>query len=240
MATLAVIQARMGSTRLPGKVLETLGGRPVLEWAIDAACRARAIDEVVVATSSSAADQAVAQLARECGVDVVTGSENDVLSRFLLALEGRRAAEVVRLTGDCPLLDAGLIDRAVHVFRSLGADYVYLGPEGGYPRGVDTEVIASRHLGAIAERSTDPDDREHVTRFVRQRPEHYKLHIEEAPGELRRPYRLCVDVPEDLSLVRSIVDDLGETARSLASVVRFLDQNPDLAAMNALVHQKKL
>ncbi len=240
MATVAVIQARTGSTRLPGKVLEPLGGKPLLVWTLEAALRATLVDEVILATTVSPGDDAVVEVAARLGVKSVRGSELDVLGRFLLAIDETGARDVVRLTGDCPLLDADLVDRAVDLFRSERADYVYIGPEGGFPRGVDTEVVAAATLRQVAETSLDAADREHVTRFVRQRPQEFRLVVPEAEASLRRPYRLCVDEGPDLAVVRGAVAALGANARSLANVIGFLDDHPAIATLNQGIEQKKL
>ena len=151
MRVTAVIQARAGSSRLPGKVLLDLGGRPVLSWVVRAAQEAAEVDEVVIATSDRDLDDPVEEAARELGVACVRGSEDDVLSRFVLALDTHPADAVVRLTADCPLLDPGLIDAVVALWRAVPErDYVSTVLVRTLPRGLDVEVVKAEALRRVA------------------------------------------------------------------------------------------
>src|SRR5665811_2153806 len=171
----AVIQARVGSTRLPGKVLEDLGGRSVLEWVVRAARAATQIDTVIVATSTMAADDAVAGLADSLGVPVVRGSEDDVLSRFVAALDAHPADAVVRLTADCPLLDPTLIDAVVGAWAAAPThDYVSTVLVRCLPRGLDVELVSAQALRAV-DRMATGHDRVHVTSAIYADPTAFSL-----------------------------------------------------------------
>jgi spore coat polysaccharide biosynthesis protein SpsF len=172
----AVIQARTGSTRLPGKVLEDLGGRPVLEWVVRAAQTATQIDTVIVATSTGADDDTVADLAASLGVPVVRGSEDDVLSRFVDALDAHPADAVVRLTADCPLLDPALIDAVAGAWAAAQTrfDYVSTVLVRCLPRGMDVELVTAAALRAV-DRVASGHDRVHVTSLLYAEPTAYRL-----------------------------------------------------------------
>src|SRR5674476_526257 len=166
----AVIQARAGSTRLPAKVSEDLGGRPVLEWVVRAARAANLVDEVIVATSTLAGDDVVADLADSLGVAVVRGSEDDVLSRFVAALDAYPADALVRLTADCPLLDPSLIDAVAGAWAAAPThDYVSTLVSRCLPRGLDVELVTAEALRAV-DRIAVGHDRVHVTSLLYAEP----------------------------------------------------------------------
>ena len=170
-----VIQARTGSTRLPGKVLEDLGGHPVLEWVVRAAKAATQIDTVIVATSTLAGDDVVADLADSLGVPVVRGSEDDVLSRYVAALDAYPADAIVRLTADCPLLDPTLIDAVAGAWAgSPTHDYVSTLVARCLPRGLDVELVTAQALRAVDRIAVD-HDRVHVTSLLYSQPSAYCL-----------------------------------------------------------------
>lgn len=204
---LVVIQARMGSTRLPGKVLADLGGRPLLGVLLDR-IDGRVDAEVVVATSEGAADDAVADLAERRKVAVVRGSEHDVLARFALALHEHPAGTVVRLTADCPFTDPEIVERALEVHRTTGADYTSNTLVRTYPDGLDVEVIAAPALLAAHAEAPPGPEREHVTPFVYRRPERFHLEAFRNDVDLGDE-RWTVDTEDDLAFVRSLVTQLG-------------------------------
>ncbi|MFD4959990.1 cytidylyltransferase domain-containing protein [Microbacterium sp. NPDC058389] len=234
----AVVQARMGSTRLPGKVLRDLGGRPVLEWVVSAARTAREVDQVVVATSTDAADDAVVAWAHEFGVDVVRGSETDVLSRFVLAAVETRADAIVRLTADCPLLDAVLIDHVVGLWRrDPGLGYVATTLERTLPRGLDVELV-TREVLIETDRVAVGHDRVHVTsRVYAAESAVPRAGIVVAPASSH--LRVTLDVDQDAALLDALVPLLPSSPRWY-DVVRVLQAHPEIAAINADVEQKRI
>jgi spore coat polysaccharide biosynthesis protein SpsF len=201
----------MGSSRLPGKVLADLGGRPALQLMLDRVRRAEELDVVVVATSTDPRDDAVADLTTRSGFPCFRGSEQDVLSRFLGAvaqIAGDRPSVVVRLTGDCPLIDPVVVDRAVHAFREGGADLVTTGPPEGrsYPNGMDVEVVSSatlRRLDAVAR----GEAREHVVAALHADGSAVRVLDLDPPAP---KLRVTLDTPEDLDLLRALVARLPE------------------------------
>jgi spore coat polysaccharide biosynthesis protein SpsF (cytidylyltransferase family) len=202
----------MSSTRLPGKVLAEIAGRPALALELERVARAGELDGVVVATSDDRSDDPVAALAAESGVAVVRGPLDDVLARYGLAAELHPADAYVRLTGDCPLIDPAVVDRVVVRFRAGGADYAanVIEPRT-FPTGMDTEVLSRRALEAAVAEATDPYDREHVTPFVRERPQRFPA----AAVTLEPPradVRMTLDTAEDLEALRALVDAAGPDA----------------------------
>lgn len=208
MRTLVVIQARMGSTRLPGKVLADLGGRPLLGLQLDRLARL-ADARLVVATSDLARDDPVESLAADCGVTCVRGPETDVLDRFAVAVEAHPSDEVVRLTADCPLTDPDLVTAVLHLRRATGADYAGNTLIRTFPDGLDVEVMTAATFGSVQREADDPLDREHVTRFVLRHPRRFLSANLRAPRALAAE-RWTVDTPEDLERVRAIVADLDD------------------------------
>jgi spore coat polysaccharide biosynthesis protein SpsF len=235
----AVIQARTGSTRLPGKVLEDLGGRPVLEWVVRAAAAATSIDKVIVATSTLAGDDAVADLGDSLGVAVVRGSENDVLSRYVAALDAHPADAVVRLTADCPLLDPTLIDAVAGAWTAAPIhDYVSTILVRCLPRGLDVELASAAALRAV-DRVALGHDRVHVTSLLYAQPTPYRL-LGLCVTPPANDLRVTLDTAQDLALLRALVAELPDAPPAWGDVVAILRARPDLVAINAGVQQKPL
>lgn len=235
---LTVIQARMGSTRLPGKVLRDLGARPVLQWVIDAARTSRATDGIVVATSTDPSDDAVADHALAAGVDVVRGSEDDVLSRFVAVLDRHDPTAVVRLTADCPLLDPAIIRMTAAAFSAGDVDYVSTVVQRTLPRGLDVEVVSAAAL-RLASAEASGADRAHVTSYVWRRPEQFRVAgLTFTPGA--KDLRLTLDTVEDAAVLDAVVAELGDRSSSWRLVVDLLRRRPDIATLNADVAQKPI
>src|SRR5205823_13375067 len=169
-----VVQARMGSTRLPGKVLADLGGRPMLQFMLER-LRRLPVSELVVATSTEPGDDAVAALGATLGVRVVRGPEHDVLARFEQALEAHPAEHVVRLTGDCPLADPEVIVATLELHHERHADYTSNVIPRTFPKGLDVEVARAEALRVAAAEAEDPAEREHVMPFLYRHPERFRL-----------------------------------------------------------------
>jgi spore coat polysaccharide biosynthesis protein SpsF len=206
----AIVQARTGSRRLPRKSLAPILGCPLLELMLERVQRAKTLDEVVLATTTLARDDELAAIARQRGVSVFRGSEQDVLARYAGAAAQANAELVVRLTADCPLIDPDVIDRVVRVAqRTLGeaVDLVTNAPRSGrtYPDGMDVEALAAQTLTRLARIATGAPDREHVTLRLHRAPfHHHVVHLDPPAGEVR----ITVDYPDDLALVRAIFEDL--------------------------------
>ena len=232
-----VVQARMGSSRLPGKVLRPLAGRPVLSWVLRAARESGVAGPLVVATTSQPADDDVATLAREEGAGVVRGPVEDVLTRFLLVLDEVGDQPVVRLTADCPLLDPALVALAVRVFETSGADYVSTVLQRTLPRGLDIEVVAAAALRCAGREATS-HDRAHVTSFIHARAARFDLlGLSFAPAAA--DLRVTLDEEADAAVLEGVVERTGDRAPGWREVVAVLRDRPELAAVNAHVMQKR-
>jgi glutamate-1-semialdehyde 2,1-aminomutase len=199
LKTVAIVQARMGSTRYPGKVMLPICGTPMIGLLLERLAGARSIDQIVLATSDHACNEPLAQYVRELGHSVFRGSEDDVLGRYYLAAQGASAATVVRITGDCPLVDAALVDEMVAVYRDAAVDYLGNGSPPTYPDGLDVEVFSFKALEAAARQATLAVDREHVTPFLRKSAQFSRAnhaYTDDESGE-----RWTVDEPEDFEVV---------------------------------------
>lgn|GEM_PF-222319 len=236
---LAVVQARTSSNRLPGKVLLPLGEETVLGRVVRAVRASEAVDEVVVATSTSGDDDAVVAECERLGVAHVRGSLDDVLSRFLVALDAHPADAVVRVTADCPLLDPALLRTVTQVWRGVpGLDYLSTALVRTLPRGLDVEVVAAGALRAVAAVATG-HDRVHVTSYVYAHPEAHRLlglTFAPAAGDLR----VTLDTPQDWELVQAVAAAFGPRQPGARELVLWLRAHPEVTALNADVQQKSL
>lgn len=208
-----IIQARMSSSRLPGKVLEDLGPGCSLELQARRLGRLHETDAVAVATSVGADDDPIAELVERLGLPLFRGPLEDVLERYRLAAEGLGCDAVVRITSDCPLVEPEIVDRVVRLWRRDDeAVYAWNTREPrSFPDGLDVEIVSRAALEQAAVETTEPYDREHVTPFVRERPERYpqrSLRLEPPV----RTIKLSLDTPEDLMTIRSFVERVGPDA----------------------------
>jgi spore coat polysaccharide biosynthesis protein SpsF len=235
-----IVQARMGSTRLPGKVLAPIMGRPMLYYQLERLRRCRRLERLIVATTVEQADDAIVTFCGANGADVMRGSEADVLARFAQVARASDADIVVRLTADCPLIDAQMVDQAVDAFvTDPQCDYLSNMIEPTWPLGMAVEVMkASALLEAEAE-ATDPAEREHVTPFLYWRPTRFRLR-----SLTRRPnlshLRLTVDTAADLDLVTRLLVALYPIKAdfTIDDVLETLSRHPDWEDINRTVTQK--
>jgi spore coat polysaccharide biosynthesis protein SpsF len=239
---LAIIQARMASSRLPGKVLLDIAGEPMLMRVVERSRRASNLDRVVVATTEDPSDDAVAALCLQRGVPCYRGSMQDVLDRYYQTAKHFGAAVVVRLTADCPLIDPGLIDQAVEELNRTGADFVAnrLPPpwRRTYPIGLDVEVCTFKALARAWNEADQPQHREHVMPYLYEEEGRFQtvlLHHEPDYGHLR----WTVDTQEDLELIRRVYEHFaGQDDFSWLDVLALFQEHPQLAEINAKVKHK--
>ena len=229
----AIIQARMGSSRLPGKSLAEIEGRSMLWHVIHRVKRATLIDRVVVATSTAPADDAIEKMCRENGVPCYRGSENDVLDRFYGAARGERAAQVVRITADCPLIDPEVIDRVVRRFQRGDLDYASNAMVRSYPDGLDTEICSFSALERAWHEATKASEREHVTPYLRS--EKFRTgNVENDSKSLYQHYRWTVDEVEDLEFIRAVYKAFrGRESFGMKDVFELIEKTPGLEKMNS-------
>ncbi len=225
--TCATIEARMTSARLPGKVLMTAVGKPMLELMVERLRPVPGIDDIIIATTTNTTDDPVVALAERLGVAWFRGSEHDVLSRVLDAAQANAVDVIVEMTGDCPLVDPGVVQQTIDDYWRGGADYVSNALEPRtYPVGMDTQVFATTVLADVAERTNEPDDHEHVSLFIYNNPDIYKVRRLAAPGHHHAPQqRLTLDTTDDLMLIRDIFENLypANPAFGLTEILNFLN-----------------
>jgi len=242
MRTLAIVQARMTSTRLPGKVLKTILGRPMLSLQLERMRRSRRLDGIVVATTTNAADEPIVVLCGREGVPVHRGSEDDVLGRYAGAAREFDAGVVVRVTSDCPLIEPGLIDESVGLLADGGGkfDYVSNMLHPTYPYGLAVEAFPARVLFEADAAARSEAEREHVTPYIYAHPERYRLHSLRRSPDLSH-HRWTVDTPEDFELVSRIFGALypREPAFGMEQVLELLAKHPDWSEINRHVVQRK-
>ena len=210
MSTLAILQARVSSTRLPGKVLAPILGEPMIARQVERIGRSSRIDDLVIATSSDPSDDPLAAWAEAEGITVYRGSLDDVLGRFVGVIAAYAPDTVVRLTADCPLASPSVIDAVIDHFTASDVDYCSNTLTPTFPDGLDVEVVRARVLTEIAEISTDPAEREHVTLGVYRRPEQFTLANYAGDTDLSK-LRWTVDTADDLAFVRRVYEALYET-----------------------------
>ncbi|WP_298369999.1 glycosyltransferase family protein [Azospirillum sp.] len=242
----AISQARMTSTRLPGKVLLEAAGKPLLVHHLERLARSPGLDGVVLATTVNAADDPLARLAAELGVPVFRGDEMDVLSRFAGAAAMAKADVVVRVTADCPLIDPELVGDLIAAFqigREQNPPLDYLSIDSArYPRGLDAEIFPRAALDDAAVHARDPAEREHVTPFLYLHPERFRLGAPLAPDGPPIDQRWCVDEAADFELVRRLLETLvpANPLFGWRDCCRVLNDHPDWVDINRAIRQKTL
>lgn len=240
MRPIAIIQARMDSTRLPGKVFEPLCDDVVLGYVITRCLQGKKLGEVILATSESPVDDCLAEFAASRSIPVFRGSKNDVLSRYVKAAEWRDAEVVVRIAADCPIVAPEVIDKAVALYGMRFPDYAYI---EGYPTGLGAvEVLRVSAIKQVCKEVTSGANyyREHVVPYLLENPDRFKLAIKQAEPRCYRPeLRVCVDEPVDLEVVSRICEYFYPRKDfSAYEVIEFLDKNPDIVAINKYVKQR--
>ena len=238
MKTVAIVQARMGSTRLPGKVLMDVAGVPMLARVVTRLGQAKSLDGAIVATSTDVADDAIAGFCSERGWACFRGNLTDVLDRYYRAAQGVGADRIVRITADCPLIDPAVVDRVVAALAA--ADYSSnVVPVRTFPRGLDVEAFTFAALERVWRDDADPASREHVTPYICRHPETFRIIGVEHDVD-QSHHRWTVDTAEDLDLVRCIYGHFGRDDSAWKDVLPLFDQHPEWVAINRHVEQKKV
>ena len=224
----AIIAARMGSTRLPGKTLMLIAGKTTLQRVVERVRLAAEIRQVVVATSTDRRDDAIADLCERLEVDLFRGSEADVLGRYLAAAEHYQADPIVRVTADCPLIDPGVLNALVSTYRDNAGAFVANNLEKSFPHGLDAECFSLDMLRQAAAQTGEDRDTEHVSQWMARQPGAVNLR---SPVDLSN-IRITLDTRDDLTLIRAIYRSFGGRAFvSTADVVWLLQRRPELAKL---------
>ncbi len=236
MSVVAILQARMGSTRFPGKVLATVAGRALFEHAVVRVARSSAVNRVVVATSETPDDDPIVAHCAVRGIDCRRGSLEDVLDRYYRVAAAVGASIVVRLTGDNPLVDPKMVDRLIRFREERALDYAANSLPGRrtVPYGLDVEVFTAEALGRAWATARRPSEREHVTIAFWRKPDEFRSGVLDWPRDASN-FRVSVDHPEDLDVVRAILE--WETVRGArvgtTEIVEFLESHPEIARLNS-------
>jgi spore coat polysaccharide biosynthesis protein SpsF len=242
VSTLGFVQARMGSSRLPGKVLAPLAGRPAVERVLERLARTPGIDGVALLTSSEPGDEPLCRVGTELGVPVVRGSHEDVLDRFQLAATRLGAETIVRVTADCPLVDPQILSDLLCLYAD-GPTLDYASVATGaisphadlrrYPDGLDGEVFSAAALALAWEEASEPYEREHVTPFLWRKPERFQPGLLQAPEDMGQE-RWTIDHPADLAFVQAVYERLGNRQSfGYRDVLELLEREPALRRLNA-------
>ncbi len=244
MKKILIIQARMGSSRLPGKVLLDLQGRPVLEWVVRRGAQAKFIDGVLVATTVNMTDDPIENWCQENGVGCFRGSEFDVLDRFYQAAKHVHCDLIVRVTADCPLIDPAVIDDTIHLFLKSGADFSAnrLPPpwHRTFPVGLDVEVVSFQNLEKAWYETMEPFEREHVMPWFYSVKGRCKVEILDHDPDFGN-HRWTIDTPDDYLLLQEIFKRLSDPMQaSWYDVLKIIEQNPDLERINESTHAKQV
>lgn len=241
--TVAIIQARMGSTRLPGKVMKDLCGKPVLEHVIRRVSRMKEIDEIVIATTCMPQDIVIEELSEKLSVKCFRGSENDVLSRYYFAAMDNIADHIVRITSDCPLFDPAVGDSVVRFYQEHDCDIVSnagaLDSGRTFPPGLDTEVFSFPVLAEAFRNAREKYQREHVTPYIYEYPGNRVFHFNNEYDYSH--FRWTLDTEEDFNLIQRVYQELFHGAHdfSMAHIVELMSRKPYLTFLNADIQQKK-
>ena len=233
----------MGSSRLPGKVMRTLAGSSVLGHVVERVRLCSLVDEVVVATTTSAADEVIVAEAQKLAVRCFRGSEQDVLARYYAAARESSADVVVRITSDCPLFDPKLLEHMLRQFRHATAgeplDYLSNTLKRSYPRGLDAEIFTFAALEHAHREAAAPAEREHVTPYLYRHPERFHIRGVQNTRDLSH-HRWTLDTPEDWAFISSVYEHLPPGRFGMDAVLEVLENRPELVALNAHVRQKAL
>jgi spore coat polysaccharide biosynthesis protein SpsF len=239
LKVVAIVQARMGSTRLPGKVLMDVAGKTMLARVVERLRLANLINEVLIATTDNAPDDAVVKECKACSVPVFRGDEKDVLDRYFRAAQLSNAQVIVRITSDCPLIDPEITNKTIAAFLEASPDYAANTLTRTYPRGLDTEVLSFGALSKAWQLARQRYEREHVTPYIFEHPADFKLLPVTGEADFSS-HRWTVDTPEDLELIRTIYSRFDGQSFGWRDVLGLVDREPELIELNRSVEQKAL
>lgn len=246
MRIVATIEARMTSTRLPGKSMKPILDKPMLELLIERVKNCKKLDAIIVATTENATDDTIEELSKKMSVNCFRGSENDVLDRVLKAAKSLKADIIVELWGDSPLIDPVIIDKTVEYYLKNNYDCVgTILPnfKRTFPLGLSVLIFPTRILDEVDKITQNPDDRENVSNYIYEHPEKYKIGIMPCPDEINFPdLRFTVDEESDFELVKKVFENLYPSNNNFttADIIKFLNSNPQVRSLNKHVVQRRL
>ncbi|MBN3039638.1 MAG: glycosyltransferase family protein [Candidatus Omnitrophica bacterium] len=237
----ATIEARFASTRLPGKTLLKIMGKPTLELIIERLKQSRYIDQIVVATTINPDCDGIEYLTKRLGVGCFRGSEEDVLDRVLKAAKAYKTDIIVEMTGDETLIDPKIVDETIQYYLNNDFDYVSNILDRRYPRGLDTQVFSRSVLEEVSRLTDDPADRENVSLYIYEHPKKYSLGSVKAPDDLNHPdWRWTLDTKEDFEFIKTVYEALYPLKKYFDAydILDFLNKNPQVLEINRKIVQK--
>lgn len=256
MKVLCIVQARMGSERLPGKVIKPILNKPMILYTLDRLSKSKHIDEIVLATSIENGEQPLVDITKNAGYKVFRGDENNVLKRYKDVSEEFLGDIIIRVTGDCPLIDSVIVDNAITYFKMNNFDYARLDVPKSFIRGFDVEVFSKEALNRaynayekcmknIDSKSNEEKVQihmygEHVTYYMYKHPKEFNIGYVQGNKFYNKDYRLCVDTVEDFQLVKHIYEHFNNAFVASKEVVEFLDSNSEIALINSEIEQKSI
>lgn len=236
------IEARITSTRLPGKVLMEIKGKPILQIMVERVKESKFINDIIIATTINKTDDAIVDLAKKIKVGCYRGSEENVLQRVLAAHKEFNSDIIVELTGDCPLIDPLLIDECIEFYLSNKDRYDYVSNcvERSYPDGMDTQVFPMKVLEEVAQKTDNPLDKEHVSRYIYASGE-YRIYTIKAQGDLFWPdLGITLDTREDFELIKSIFEHFKDNDFTLRDILKLLRQNKEMLNINKNIKRRSM
>jgi spore coat polysaccharide biosynthesis protein SpsF len=242
MNIVCIVQARMGSERLPGKVMKPILNHPMIEYTLNRLAQSKYIDEVILATSDKSEDVDMGNYLTDKGFKVFCGNEKNVLKRYVDANAAYKGDVVIRVTGDCPLIDSVIVDNVITCFLANVYDYVRLDVPNTFIRGFDVEVFSIQALERVYKIvENEPEDspyKEHVTFYMYKHPNEFNIGAVKGSEIYNKAYRLCVDTKEDFELVKNIYEYFGDMYISAKEIINYLDNNKNIAMLNLAIKQK--
>ncbi|KUO74793.1 MAG: 3-deoxy-manno-octulosonate cytidylyltransferase [Clostridia bacterium BRH_c25] len=233
-----IVQARMGSSRLKGKVLKEILGYPLILLNLKRLEKSKKIDKLILATSNKPEDDPLYEIVAAAGYKAFRGDEDNVLKRYRDCVLEYGGDTIVRVTGDCPLIDPDIVDNVISHYQMYDYDYVRLDVPDTFIRGFDAEVFSREALEKTFDLAAEDRHREHVTAYMYHHPELFSIGKVQGESLFSKDYRLCVDTAEDFTLVSKVFEYFKDIYIPAGDVVKFLDNNPGIAAINNEVKQK--
>lgn len=246
MNIICIVQARVGSERLPGKVLKEIKGKPLIDYTISRLKKSKYINKVILATSNLVKDNKLERYSSENDIECFRGSEENVLERYVKAAEKYKGDIILRVTGDCPLIDWNIIDKAIEKFLENNCDYLRLDVPETFIRGFDVEILTREALEKtyflVSQISKGNLTRfhEHVTLYIYENKDKFNVEYLKGNVDLIRNYRLCVDTLEDFRVVDNIIHNINEEELFYENIIKYLDWHKDIAEINKEIIQKQV
>lgn len=244
MKVLCIVQARMGSERLPKKVIKPILDQPMIIYTLNRLKKSKYIDELVLATSQENKEEQLVDIVSKNGYEVFRGEEENVLKRYVDTYKKYGGDIIIRVTGDCPLIDPFIVDNVITYFMANNYDYVRLDIPETFIRGFDVEIFSSKTLLKVWEKVSSLDNshryKEHVTLYIYENPDEFKIGFAKGNEFYNKDYRLSVDTIEDFKLVETIFNHFQDEYIEAKEVVKFLDKNPSISSINEDIQQKEV